>query len=276
MKVLLNGSIKDSSMVQDALEPGLLFGWGVFETLRIYKGKPAFLQEHIKRLKQGCDKTLLRLPELDFRKNIQVLLKKNRLKNANCRITIFKKNTNTGVLIAVAPLNQYKRSDYKNGFQAIIAPFVKNSKDFLTGIKSTSYLENILARKIASNKGKQEAIFLNESGFLTEGSRSNLFFVKRNIINTPSTQCGILNGITRQKVISITKKLRMRVRVDKFKLKDLLCCDEAFLTSSLMEVIPLVKIGSIVIGNGQPGKLTYIIHSAYKELVHNSITKDNG
>lgn len=268
MKVYLNGKIRVCKRNSDILEPGLLFGWGVFETLRIYRGKPAFLPEHIKRLKDGCKKTLLQLPKIDFKKKIGVLLKENKLKDAYCRITIFKKSLRTGVLIMAAPFNHYKKSDYEKGFKAIVAPFRKNSQDFLVGVKSISCLENMLARKIANSKGRQEALFLNESGFLAEGSRSNLFFIKRNTVYTPSVECGILNGITRQKVIGIIKKQKLRLKIGRFKLKDLLSCDEAFLTSSLMEIMPLIEADGLPVGNRRPGIVTYNLHKTYRELVN--------
>lgn len=267
MKVYLNGSIQESKATSDILESGLLFGWGVFETLRIYKGKPAFLHDHIKRLKKGCQKIFLQFPKVDFGKKIQVLLKENRLSDAYCRITIFKRHLKIGVLITVAPFSQYKKDDYKKGFKAMVVPFVKNSKNLLAGVKSLSYLENMVARKIAENKGKQEAILLNESGFLAEGSRSNLFFIKGESACTPSLECGILNGITRQKVIEIIKGQKLRIRIGKFKLSELLSCDEAFLTSSLMEIMPLVEVNKKPIQNRKPGMITYSIHKTYRSLV---------
>lgn len=271
MKVYLNGKIRETKKADDVLQPGFLFGWGVFETLRIYKGKLAFLPEHIKRLKVGCKKIALQFPKINFQKKIQVLLKENKLEDAYCRITVFKKRTGTGVLITAAPFSQYKKKDYVRGFKAIVSPFVKNSKYFLVGVKSTSYLENALARKIADSKGKQEALFINELGFLAEGSRSNLFFIKRNTVYTPSVECGILNGITRQKVIKIIKDHKLRLKMGKFRLKDLFACDEAFLTSSLMEIMPLIEVNGKLIKKGQPGALTYSFHKAYKDLTNRSI-----
>ncbi|MFH1622613.1 MAG: aminotransferase class IV, partial [Candidatus Omnitrophota bacterium] len=226
MKIYLNGNIKESRIANYILEPGLLFGWGVFETLRIYNGSPIFLKEHIQRLKEGCNKTLIKFPNTAFGKKIQILLRKNRLSHAYCRITLFKKKIGTGVLITVEPFNRYKKNDYKKGFKAIIVPSLRNSKNLLTGIKSISYLENMIARKIAIKNGKQEALFLNESGFLTEGCRSNLFFIKGKTVYTPSLECGLLDGITRQKVIKIIKKQRLNFKMGKFKIRDLLSCDE--------------------------------------------------
>ncbi|MFC1645943.1 aminotransferase class IV [Candidatus Omnitrophota bacterium] len=268
MRIYLNGNIKGSKLTDDILEPGFLFGWGVFETLRIYRGKPVFLKDHIQRLKVGCEKILLRFPAVAFGKKIAILLRVNKLSDAHCRITIFKKKNEAGVLISVTPLVQYSKSSYRNGFKAAVASFTRSSRDFLIGVKSTSYLENMIVRKTAEDRGKQEAIFLNESGFLTEGSRSNLFFVKGKTVYTPSLECGLLNGITRQKVIKIIKNNKLRLRLGRFKLGDLLSCDEAFFTSSLMEIMPLVEVDGESIKNGKPGEITRSLHRAYKLMIN--------
>ena len=267
MKVYLNGNILDTNSIGDILEPGFLFGWGVFETLRVYNSKPAFLKEHIQRLKDGCNKIALLCPRISFQNQIRILLKENKLSNAYCRITVFKKRTSAGVVIYVATFTYYNEDEYKKGFKAIISSFVRNSKYPLVGVKSISYLENRLAWKMAQDKGRDEAIFLNENGILTEGSRTNVFFIKNNIVYTPSLSCGMLNGITRQKVISIIKRKRFILRKGKFKLKDLLSCDEAFLTSSLMEVMPLVEVNGKAIKSGKPGPITRQIRMWYKKLV---------
>ena len=165
MKFYFNGRIQSSVKAIDAIEPGFLFGWGVFETVRIYKGKPAFLPEHVQRLKAGCKKILLRTPGILYKNILSILLDKNRLNDAYGRITIFKKRTGTGVVITVAPFVRYNNDNYKRGFKAIIASSVKSSRDFLAGVKSISYADNMIARTIAEKQGKQESLFLNESGF---------------------------------------------------------------------------------------------------------------
>lgn len=267
MKVYLNGDIQEAKNIENILEPGYLFGWGAFETLRIYNGKAAFPEEHIERLKEGCEKILLNSPKISFQEEIDNLLKVNKLNNAYCRITVFKKKTSTGVMIYVSPFNYYKEDNYKKGFKAIVSSFARNSKDPLNSVKSTSYLKNRLAWKIAQDKGSDEAIFLNEGGFLAEGSRANLFFIKGEKIYSPSLECGILEGITRRKIIGVAKEKRLVLEEGEFKLEDLLSCDEVFLTSSLMEVMPLVEVNGQPIKYGRPGKITQIIHQGYLKLI---------
>jgi len=266
MKFFINSKIRDLSDYEDIVSTGLLSGWGVFETLRVYNRNAAFLDEHIKRLKEGAQKISLDIPQMNFSKEIDNLLNVNNLVNASCRITVFKKKYSSGVIIYTVPFNHYTDDGYKKGFKAVVSQFTKYSKSRLAGLKSISYIENRLAKKEAEDRGAQEALFLTQSGFLAEGSRSNIFFLKGGAVFTPSLDCGILNGITREKVIRILKCKNISLIEGKFSLKDIYVCDEAFLTSSLMEVMPLVKVGSEIIGNGLPGRFTLDILKEYHKL----------
>lgn len=266
MKIYINGHIHNTRAFQEIFEPGFLFGWGVFETLRVYQGSVPFLKDHLRRLKDGCKKISLIYVDIDYQRQIQMLLKENRLQDAYCRITVFKKRESSGLIIYVAPFTYYNDNEYAKGFTAITSPFVRNTRNPLVSVKAISYLENRLAWKAAQDKGKDEALFCNEKGNLCEGSRTNLFFIKRETIYTPSCDCGMLNGITRQKVISQIRRKRLKVQEGLFKPKALRSSDEAFLTSSLMEVMPLVEFDGKSIGNGKSGSMTEQIHLWYKEL----------
>lgn len=267
MKVFLNGSIVEADTIEDILEPGFLFGWGVFETLRVYNGSVSFLKEHLSRLKDGCGKISLAFPKLDFKKHINILLKENALRDAYCRISTFKKRASTGTIIYVAPFSYYTPADYQKGMTAIVSSFARNSKHPLVSVKAISYLENRLAWQKAQDKGKDEALFLNEKGYLTEGSRTNLFFIKNKTVYTPSLDCGMLDGITRRKAIAVIQRKKINLKEGYFRLNALLSCDEAFLTSSLMEVMPLVEVNGRPLGTGKPGLMTHVIHEGYQELI---------
>ena len=268
MHIYLNGKLQRIDNKKDIFNSGLLYGLGVFETISIYNAKPAFLKDHLKRLKGGCMKIGLKYPAVNFREVIARLIKVNKLNKAKCRVVAFKDTKTTGVFISVKPLKQYKDKDYKKGYKAILSSIVRNSKNILCTIKSISYLENMMAYSMAKKNKKNEAIFLNEKGFLTEGSRTNLFFVKRKVFYTPSVKCGLLDGIIRQKIIGIIRRKKMRIKEGNFRLNDLLRSDEAFLTNSLMEVMPLVEVNGRSIGSGKPGALTKRIHELYKEIIN--------
>lgn len=242
MDVYFNGKIVKESEMEDILEPGFLFGWGAFETLRVYNKKTAFLDEHLKRLKEGLYFLGLEYPAVDFNKEISFLLNKNKLADAYLRITVFKKRKSVGVIIYVSEFNYYKDEDYKKGFKVIFSPFVRYSRDEFLKVKSISYVNSRVSWFLAQKKEKDEAVFLNERGFIQEGSRSNIFFVKKGVIFTPSLECGLLAGVTRKAIIDICRQIGIKIKEGKFKREELLSSDEIFLTSSLMEVMPVCEI----------------------------------
>lgn len=267
MKVYCNNLLIDGDKISQILEPGFIFGWGVFETLRVYNGKIAFLQEHINRLKDGAGKIALDFLEIDYKKEIERLLKENNLADAYCRITIFKQRKGTGIIIYVAQFNYYQEEEYTKGVKAIISPFKRNSKNFLSTVKSISYLENRLAWKYAQDQGQEEAIFLNEDDYLAEGSRSNIFFVKEDKIFTPGLASGILPGITRAKVIDIISRIGLPFKEGNFRLEDLYKAQEVFITSSLMEVMAVVEINNQVVNGAEIGKISHKLREEYKKII---------
>jgi len=267
MKVFLNGEFLDQEHCSELLEPGFLFGWGVFETMRVYGKNVVFLKEHLKRMRQGLVLLGLKAPDIDFEAAIIRLLDENRLNDAYLRVSVFKKRNEVGVLIYAAEFTYYKENSYRQGAKAIIAPFVRYSQDPFLGIKAISYVRNRHAWFLAQQKQKDEAIFVNEKGFLQEGSRSNIFFVKGRDVFTPSLECGVLDGVTRKAVIHINKVLGFTVAEGEFAAKDLFEAEEAFLTSSLMEVMPLVECDGQPIGKGTPGAHSMRVLARYREII---------
>ncbi|UCC94396.1 MAG: aminotransferase class IV [Candidatus Omnitrophota bacterium] len=266
MKVYLNGAFIDKEDIEELLEPGFLFGWGVFETLRVYNKRVAFLEEHLTRMKRGLEFLGLECPNIDFKAAIQRLLGENNLSDAYLRIAVFKKRKSIGVVIYGAEFTYYKEDAYKKGAKIIFAPSFRCSQDPYLAIKSISYVKSRHAWFHAQRQGKDEAIFLNEKGFIQEGSRSNIFFIKDKDFFTPSHRCGLLDGVTRKVVIDICKDEGYRVAEGEFTKEDLLSADEAFLVSSLMEVMPISEIDGCSLDR-QKFTLTPLIHKKYRERV---------
>ena len=128
-------------------------------------------------------------------------------------------------------------------------------------------MENILSLKHCREKNKmvKECIFLNTSGYLAEGSKSNLFLVRGGVIYTPSVECGLLPGITRRRVMELLNRQGIEVREGKYRVEELYESDEVFCTNSLMEVMPVVKVDEKVIGGGIPGPMTRRALFLYRE-----------
>lgn len=270
MKVFSNGNIIDKESLEEIFEPGFLFGWGVFEALRAYNGKVPFLDLHIARLNDGLNALGIKEVKLDFAKKIAELLKVNSLEDAYIRITAYKKRESTGVIIYVDKFGYYPSSAYEKGFSAIISPYKRNSQNPLLQIKSLSYLENRMSWHEAQKINKDEALVLNESGVLTGGSRSNVFIIKDKEAVTPSLAGAAFYGITRKIIIKELKNSGIKITEKEITMEDLYSCDEAFLTSALLEVMPLIECAGKAIGSGKPGELSLKALSVYKNLCNRS------
>ncbi|MCK5577254.1 MAG: aminotransferase class IV family protein, partial [Dehalococcoidales bacterium] len=154
-------------------------------------------------------------------------------------------------------------------FKAIISPIRRNSQSPLSKLKSTSYLESLLARQQARAAGADEAICLNEKGLLAEASMSNIFLVKQEALITPGPKSGILTGITRQIVLEMATNLGIEIHERNVRPEELYDAQEAMLTSSLIEVMPLTRIEAGPVASGIPGPITTRLIAAYRELVLN-------
>jgi len=132
-------------------------------------------------------------------------------------------------------------------------------------IKSLNYLNNILAKIEALDKGVSEAIMYNHEGYVAEAVADNVFIVKNGVIYTPPTQAGSLPGITRALVIRLAKKENLEVVEKNLVRFDLYVCDEFFLTGTAAEVIGIVEMDGRVIGDGKPGPITRLLRKKFYE-----------
>ncbi|HEC68902.1 MAG TPA: hypothetical protein ENI31_01245 [Candidatus Omnitrophica bacterium] len=266
MKVYCNGKFVDKGTVEEILEPGFLFGWGVFETIRAYNKRIAFLNMHIERLKRDVSFLGLSLSFIDFKQVIEQLLEKNGLNDAYIRITVYKKRESTGIVIYVSEFTYYGEESYERGAEVVFSPYRRLSSDPFLRIKSISYIKSRLSWLYAQIHQKDEAIFLNENDVVQEGSRSNIFFVKKKEVFTPSVKCGILKGITRDVVIDLCRKKKIRINEGEFSVQDLMEADEIFLTSSLMEIMPVSQIADKDF-NMRRCVITGMLRQEYKKII---------
>ncbi|TET94657.1 MAG: branched-chain amino acid aminotransferase, partial [Candidatus Zixiibacteriota bacterium] len=206
----------------------------------------------------------------------------NDLKDARIRLTVTKGDAGpfpsnkqaapATVLITATAYTPLPVSIYEKGYRALISTFRRDSQLMLSRLKSTSYLLSVLAKKEAEDAGMDEALLLNEHGSVAEGSISNVFFVKRNELVTPPVASGILPGIAREVVLELAAGSKIKAIETEIREDDLSRFDEAFLTNSVLEIMPLVVIRdragkTVTIGSGRPGEITRRLMAAYRELV---------
>ena len=280
MKVWLNKRIVDlNSAKVSVFDRGFLYGDGVFETMRSYNGRVFKSEEHLSRLKGALGAIRIKMPygKKEFAAAIRRLLRVNGLTNAYIRVAISRGKGRVGidakddfaptVVIVAKKFTPYRKDMYKKGISARVVHIRTNEYSPVARIKSLNYLNNIVARIEAKESGDDEAILMNTRGQVTEAATSNIFLVRGERVLTPSLECALLPGVTRKIILQLARWLKLSPIERPITYKELIKADEVFLTNSLFEVMPVVKIDGRKIGDSKPGRLTSILAERYKELV---------
>lgn len=286
MKVYLNGSIVDDDQALiPASDRGVLFGDGVFETMRAYGGKPFRVDRHLQRLRQGCRELRINgVPaDEDLREAVSELYRLNVVSgDAYVRITVtggrfdgnrtLERSGAPGVYIVVKPFEGYPLEFYRRGVRVVVSSVRTNPGSPLSRIKSNNYLGNLMAKQEARDRGADDAVMLNATDHLAEGTSSNLFLVRRGRVLTPAVECGLLPGITREAVLELCEERGMPCETGRFVLQDLLGADEAFFTVSTGEIVPIAEVEGTPIGFRCPGPITGRLTDAYRALVRKELS----
>ena len=283
--VYLNGSLIPRSQAKiSVLDYGFLYGFGLFETMRAYEGQVFRLDSHLNRLARSAEILGLPIQALDLKGAVMLTIQANKLGDARIRITISigegnmtpdtSMCTQPTVLILAGEYHPYPEQIYQKGFSAEVCSIRRNSQSPLSRLKSANYLENILARQEARAVGVDEAICLNEKGLLAEASMSNIFLVNDGILQTPGEDSGILPGITREVALQLASQLDINTFEGDIMPDELFQAQEAFLTNSLIEIMPLTEIDGKPVGSGKAGPVTRRLMTDYKKLVHATGTSE--
>jgi branched-chain amino acid aminotransferase len=281
MRIFLNAKlVPPHRAVLSVYDHGFLYGDGIYETFRSYGGVIFRLDQHLSRLQHSARLIHLKLPYglAKLRTSLYQTLAANRLSNAALRMTISRGVGELGldpdlcarptIVITARVFNGYPKVLYNRGVAATVVSIRRLGSDTLDPrIKSTNFLNNILAKIEAKRAGADEGLMLNREGYLTEGTTSNLFLVKKSRLYTPSPRAGLLEGITRQVVLELAGTMGIPTKESFLTPKDLLRADECFLTNTSMEIMPVRKIGKVPIGHGTPGPITLELREAFKDLV---------
>ncbi len=284
-KIYLNGSLVPRSRARiSVFDHGFLYGYGLFETMRAYNGKIFLLEPHIKRLSGSAEIIGLgqKLAGIDLAKACRDTLEANNLKDARVRLTVTNGESDTlpwtdaggkpTVVVTAQPYTPFSAEKYGEGFRVGIASVRRYRQSVVASMKSVNYLASVMARMEAAAHGLDEALLLNDDGYIAEGGGSNVFFVKSASLVTPSLDSGVLPGVTREMVMELADGLGTGVTEGTVGLGIIKRCDEAFMTNAMIEIMPLTAVrdesGNVVsIGGGKPGKVTRRLMAAYRERV---------
>ncbi|MEM3609212.1 MAG: branched-chain-amino-acid transaminase [Candidatus Bathyarchaeia archaeon] len=259
---------------------GLLYGDGVFEGIRAYKGVVFKLKEHIDRLYNSAKVIMLDIP-LTKEKMINAVLetlRKNRLQDAYIRLIVTRGVGDLGldprkclkptVIIITDIIKLYSSEAREKGLKVMIVWVRRDPVDATSHeVKSLNYLNSILGKIEANITGFDEAICLDKNGYVSEGVGENLFIVKNRKIITPPSSAGILVGITREVVIKLAEKLGYTVIERNITPTDLFTAEEAFFTGTAAEIAPIVEVNRRVIGEGKLGPVTRHLISEFLKLL---------
>jgi branched-chain amino acid aminotransferase len=258
---------------------GLLYGDGVFEGIRFYKGRVFRLEQHIRRLFDCAKSILINIPMTrnEMIKATCETVAANKLEDGYIRLVVTRgvgpmglspyKCPRPSVIIIASTITLYPKEAYETGLTMATCATRRPSHDILSPqVKSLNYLNNIMAKVEAIQAGAEEGLMLNDVGLVAECTGDNIFIIRDGVISTPPLTAGALDGITRGVVFEIARELGIPIRERDLSRHDVFTADECFLSGTAAEVIAAVKLDQRSIGSGKPGALTQKIIARFHEL----------
>lgn len=281
MWVYLNNQfVEDDQARVSVFDRGFLFGDGIFETLRVQDHRPLFFDRHLKRLHQSCETIGLTLPQPEplWENLLRELVVRNKLDHTMIRITISRGVgglgpdpsgcSNPTVVLFPRPAPQLTQDQLENGVSLIILHTRRQPSSALPSqMKSLNYLNNVLAKQEATEAHMFDGVLLNIDGYLAECTTSNIFFVKDQVLHTPSLPCGILPGITREIVLELAQEKRLDIQEGTYLPENLLDADECFLTNTGFGILPVGRISTKQFGSPLSESVTRTIQDMYNTRI---------
>ena len=269
--VSVNGRISsERDAVISVFDHGFLYGEGIYETMRTYHGRLFLYDRHLRRLRNSARMIELPVPFTDQQLAQQIndtTQAASLTGEAYVRVLVTRgvgeltydpqATPVPSVVIIVKPQVDPTAEIYEKGVRAVICDIVRNHPNTVNPmIKSNNLLNSALAMQEALKRGAFEGIMRNYKGELTECTTSNLFIVRGGAAVTPPLAAGLLPGITREFVFDIGNEIGVPVVEETLRDEDLFSADEAFLTSTTRELVPIVTVDERSIGSGTPGPVT--------------------
>jgi branched-chain amino acid aminotransferase len=279
--VLINGSTRtDETAVVSVYDRGFLYGDSVFETIRTYGGKPFALSEHLARLARSAERVFIPLPVALEVIASEVFEGVRIAANSESYIRVML-TRGTGPLgldpdlaehpsrvILVEPLSPPAPEVYEKGIEVTLARTARaTDATRAAGAKVANYLTSLLAIREARRRGASEALIVDGAGSVLEGTTSNVFIVKDGGLITAPEESGILAGITRAHLLIVAERLGIAVALRDIRESELMTADEVFISSSIREVLAVVRVEGAPVASGRPGPLTRRIHSEFRKHV---------
>ncbi len=254
---------------------GYLFADGIYEVVVTRNGAPFLFREHFARFKRSAQAIGLQLPfsftELEdlVKEGIaqagfaETMVYIQVTRGIEPRRHEYSDNLAPAPLLTFRPRPEYPESLRRNGIAIITVPEIRWQR---CDIKSIALLPNVMMKQQAVEQGSKEALFVTPEGVVHEGTAANIFFAADGVLHTPPADQHILAGITRGFIIAQARARGLEVRDDKeCRLEELLAADEVFITSSTVDIMPVIRVDKTRIGSGRPGPLSQTVRSFFAE-----------
>jgi 4-amino-4-deoxychorismate lyase len=269
------GVVDPREPVVFADDAAFLRGRAAFETTRVYNGRPFKLEEHLERLVASAERIQLRPPDLDLLRRLTAeALAASGAPDARLRLYWTPGREGADEPMALALVNSLPNHDRERarGISLVALPLgvsieLRHTAPWvLGGVKSTSYAVNIAAEAEAKRRGADDAVFLADGDVLLEGPATNIWWRRGDTLYTPSLDVGILAGVTRATVVELAAGEGFRVEEGIYRLGELAAAEEAFTSSSIRELLPVVELDGAPIGDGSPGHAAARLQAALRAL----------
>jgi len=284
-KVFLNNKLVDIDKARISVtDSGFLYGAGLFETMRSYKGTVFSLKDHLDRLFFSSRSLSINNPydRKYLTDTIYKVLQANKLTDARLRLTLTNGPMSQSdeqlaptLLITATKLQPYPAEYYKKGVLVVLCPFRQNAGEPTCGHKTTSYFSRMIALNRAHQKRAAEALWFTTNNRLAEGCISNVFLVKDSVLYTPPIETPVLAGVARKTVCQITLTNSIKLVEKDLYIDDVLAADEIFLTNIIMQIMPVTAVEKHTVGDGKVGTMTKRLQKSFDEFIKKECRMSN-
>jgi branched-chain amino acid aminotransferase len=281
-KVFLNDKLVDIDKAGVSVaDSGLLYGAGLFETMRSYNGVVFSLKDHLDRLFFSAGALSIETYDRKYITDaIYKVLKANKLTNARLRLTLTsgpmsqpQQQRRPTLLITATELQPYPPEYYEKGVLVVLCPFRQNTAEPTYGHKTISYFPRMIALNLAHQKRAAEALWFTVDNRLAEGCISNIFLVKDSVLYTPPIETPVLAGVARKTVCQIALKNSIKLVEKDLYINDVLEANEIFLTNVIMQIMPINSVEKHTVGDGKVGTMTKKLQKYFDDVIKQQCRK---
>jgi branched-chain amino acid aminotransferase len=275
-KVFLNDKLVDIDKAGVSVtDSGLLYGAGLFETMRSRNGVVFSLKDHLDRLFFSAAALSIQTYDRKYiTEAIYKVLRSNKLTDARLRLTLTngpmsapEGQRRPTLLITATKLQPYPKEYYEKGALVVLSPFRQNTAEPTCGHKTTSYFSRMIALAHAHQKRAAEALWFTVDNRLAEGCISNVFLVKDSVLYTPPIETPVLAGVARKTVCQIAVRNSVKLLERELYISNVLEADEIFLTNVIMQILPISSVEKHAVGDGKVGAMTKKLQRMFEEVI---------